>query len=225
MDLDEMKTLWKETERRLKATEPALRVNQRLAKTGTLDRMRSKLRFVGLVLWYEIAFGVLATLLVGSYLFDHLGTIRFALPAAALHLGAILTLGFAVRQLVALGQVDYAGPVVGIQRRLAEIGLVRARSNRWLLLSSPLLWALLVIVVPHGLFGLDVYRAFGLPWVASNFGFGLAVLAAAAWVIWHFPAASRSSAFLRRLGEDLTGRRVAAASGFLDDVVAFETEG
>jgi hypothetical protein len=130
MELDEMKTLWKETERRLEAMEPALRLNQRLAKTGTLDRMRSKLRSVRLVLWYEVAFGVLAALLLGSYLFDHLGTIRFALPAAALHLGAILTLGFAVRQLVALSQIDYAGPVVGIQRRLAELGLGASRSLR-----------------------------------------------------------------------------------------------
>ena len=225
MELDELKTLWRETHRRLEAMEPALRLNQRLAKAGTLDRMRSKLRFVRLVLWYEVAFGAVAALLAGSYLFNYLGTLRFALPAAALHLGALLNLGFAVRQLVALGQVDYAGPVVGIQRRLAELGLVRARSNRWLLLSAPLLWALLVVVVPHGLVGLDVYRGFGLPWVLGNLGFGVAFLGGAAWVSRRFPAASRSSAFLRWLGEDLTGRRVAAASGSLDDIVAFEAEG
>ncbi len=225
MEFDELKTLWKETDRRLSALEPALRLNLRLARAGTLDQTRSKLRFVRLVLWYEVGFGVLAVLLVGSYLFDHLGTVRFALPAAALHLGAILTLGFAARQLVALGQIDYAGPVVAIQRRLAELRVVRARSNRWLLLSAPLLWALLIVVVPHGLVGLDVYRSFGLPWVAGNFVFGLAILGAAAWVTRRFPASSRSSAFLRWLGDDLTGRKVAVASGFLDDVVAFEAEG
>ncbi|HVF59417.1 MAG TPA: hypothetical protein VNJ70_06350 [Thermoanaerobaculia bacterium] len=103
MELDELKTLWKETDRRLEAMEPALRLNLRLTEAGTLDRTRSKLRFVRLVLWYEVAFGVLAALLVGSYLFDHLGTVRFALPAAALHLVAILVLGLAARQLVALG--------------------------------------------------------------------------------------------------------------------------
>jgi hypothetical protein len=225
MDLDELKTLWNETDRRLAAMEPALRLNLRLAQVGTRDRTRSKLRFVRLVLWYEVAFGVLAVLLVGSYLFDHIGALRFALPAGGLHLCAIAILGLAVRQLVALGQIDYAGPVVEIQRRLAELRVARARSNRWLLLSSPLLWALLVIVAPHGLVGLDVYRAFGLPWVAGNFVFGLVVLGAAIWASRRFPAGSRGSTFLAWLGEDLTGRRVAAASGFLDDVVAFEAEG
>jgi hypothetical protein len=38
-------------------------------------------------------------------------------------------------------------------------------------------------------------------------------------------AGSRASAFLRWLGEDLTGQKVAIASGFLDDVAAFEAEG
>src|SRR5262245_849125 len=197
MELDELKTRWKDTDRRLEALERPLRLALQLARAGTLDRMRSKLRAVRLVLWYEVAFGVLAALLLGSYLFKHLGTLRFALPAAVLHIGAVVTLAVAVRQLVALGQVDYAGPVVGIQRRLAELGLVRARANRWLLLSAPLLWAFLVVVVPHGLIGLDVYRAFGVPWIAANFGFGAAILAAEAWLRRRFAGGSGSSAFQR----------------------------
>lgn len=225
MDLDELKDLWKGAERRLEALEPALRLNLRLAKAGTLDRMRSKLQLVHMVLWYEIGFGALVVLLTGSYLADHVGTLRFAIPGAILHLGAVLLLGFAIRQLAALRRVDYAGPVVGIQRRLAELALVRARSNRWLLLSAPLLWALLIVVVPHGLLGVDIYHAFGLPWVAGNLALGVAVLAAAAWLSRKSPAASRRSAFLRWLGEDVTGRRVAAASGFLDDIAVFEAEG
>jgi hypothetical protein len=207
---------------RLGTMDAVLRLNQRLAKAETLDRTRSKLRFVRLVLWYEIAFGVLACLLIGSYLFDHLGAIRFALPAAVLHLGAILALGAAVRQLVALGHLDYAGPVVQIQRRLAELHALRARSNRWLLLSSPMIWALLIIVVPHGLIGLDAYRAFGLPWVAGNLAFGIAVLCGVAWICRRFPAATQNSKILRSLGDDITGRRVAAVSAFLEDLKVFE---
>jgi hypothetical protein len=225
MELDELKNLWQQTERRLEAMAPALRLHQRLARAGALDRVRSKIRLNHLVLWYEVAFGGAVALLVGSYLVDHLGEIRFAAPAAVLHLGAILTIGFAAWQLVALGQIDYGGPVLEIQRRLAELRVVRARGNRWLLLSAPLLWALLIVVVPHGLIGLDVYRAFGSAWVGANLLFGLAVLAAAAWASRRFPAWFGSSRLLRGLGDDLTGRRLAAASGFLNDIAAFEVEG
>lgn len=221
MELDDLKDLWQQTDRRLDAMEPALRLQERLARTGALDRVRSKIRFTHLVLWYELAFGGLVALLAGSYLADHLGEIRFAAPAALLHLGAILTIGLAAWQLAALGRIDYGGPVLDIQRRLAELRAVRARGNRWLLLSSPLLWALLIVVVPHGLAGLDVYRAFGIAWVGGNLLFGLAVLAAAAWASRRFPA----SGLLRALGDDLTGRRLTAMSGFLADIAAFEAEG
>ena len=223
MELDELKSLWQQTDRKLQALEPALRLQERLARRGMRDRARSKQRLTHLVLWYEVAFGAIAALLAGSYLTAHLTEFRFAVPAALLHLGAILTLGLAVWQLVELGQIDYGGPVVGIQRRLAQIGVVRARGNRWLLLSSPLLWAALVVVVPHGLIGLDVYRAFPIAWVGGNFLVGLAVLAAGLW-------ASRSARFgssrlWRGLGDDLTGRRLAAASGALAELAEFEREG
>ena len=221
MELDDLKALWKETDRRLEAMEPALRLNLRLAQAGALDRTRSKLRFVSVVLWYEAGVSALAALLVAFYLVDHVGTVRFALPATALQLAAILTLGYAARQLVSLHQIDYSGPVLSIQRGLAEFRVVRARWNRALMFSAQLLWTLLIVVVPHGLFGFDIYRAFGLPWVAANLVFGLAVVGAAVWVSRRFPAASRSSALLRWLGDDLTGRRVAEASAFLDDIAGF----
>ncbi len=223
MELDELKNLWQQTDRRLEAMTPALRLQERLARAGALDRARSKNRFTHVVLWYEVTFGAVAALLAGSYLADNLGELRFALPALLLHLAAILTLGHAAWQLVELGRIDYGGPVLGIQRRLAKLAAARARGIRWLLLASPMLWALLVVVVPHGLVGLDVYRAFGIGWVGGNFLVGLAVLAAGLW-------ASRSARFgssrlLRGLGDDLTGRRLAAAAGALDDLAEFERQG
>lgn len=224
MELEELKTLWRETDRRVGSLESAHRLTQRRARTDTLDRARAKLRWVTPVLWYELAVGVLVALLVGSYLADHLGVARFAIPALALHLGALATIGFAAWQLVALVQIDHAGPVVTIQRRLAELARMRARARRWLLLSAPLLWALLIVVVPHGLFGLDPYRAFGMSWIAVNLLFGLVVLAAAAWACWRFPDRADRSRVLRALGSDLTGRRLAAASGFLEEIAEFEGE-
>ena len=132
VEFDELSTLWKEADRRLAALELPRASSLRTAREGMLDRMRSKLRFVHLVLWYEAGFGVLAALLAGSYLFDNLGDDPLRAAGALLHVGAILTLASAVRQLVALGQVDPAGPVVEMQKRLAELGLSRARANRWL---------------------------------------------------------------------------------------------
>ncbi len=222
MELDELQSLWQQTDRRLAAMAPTLRLQERLARAGALDRARSKNRFTHVVLWYEVVFGAVAALLAGSYLAGHFDEPRFAAPAALLHLGAILTLGLAVWQLVELGQIDYGGPVLEIQRKLAKLQVARARGNRWLLFSAPLLWALLVVVVPHGLAGLDVYRSFGIGWVGGNLLVGLAVLAGGLWA--SRSARFRGSRLLRGLGDDLTGRRLAAASGVLDDLAEFERE-
>jgi hypothetical protein len=222
MDLDDVKALWQETDQRLDSMEDALRLQQRLIQAATRERTRSKLWFVRLVLWYEVGFGALAALLAGSYLADSITRIQFAVPATLLHLGAIATLGAAVFQLVVLARIDYSGPVLTIQRELARLRLVRARSNRWLLIAAPLLWALLVVVVPDALVGFDVYRAFGWPWALANLAFGFAVLGAAAILGRRVPDGSRGSAFLRWMGDDLTGRRVAQAAGALDEIAAFE---
>jgi hypothetical protein len=223
MELDELKSLWQQTDRRFRELEPSLRLQERLARAAMLERARAKQRPTHLALWYEATFGAVAALLAGSYLTAHFDELRFAIPAVLLHLSAILTLGLAVWQLVELGRIDYGGPVVAIQRSLARLGVVRARGNRWLLLASPLLWAALMVVVPHGLIGLDVYRTLPIAWVGANFLVGLAVLAAGLW-------ASRSTRFrdsrlLRALGDDLTGRRLAAVSGSLDELAEFEREG
>ena len=221
---DDLKLLWMETDRRLASMEPVLLLNARLAHAGIRDRTRSRLGFVYFVLWYEVGFAALAVVIIGAYLADNFAVLRFAIPAAALQAAAVLNLALAAGQLVGLRAIDFAGPVLAIQRRLAEVRVVRARSNRWLLLSAPLLWALAVVVVPHGLVGLDAYRVFGFPWVAGNLAVGLAVMAAAAWAGRRLSPSSRGLAFMRWLGDDLTGRKVAEASGFLDDLVAFEAE-
>ena len=222
MELDEMKVVWQRTHEKLASMEPALRLSARVARESTLDRLRAKLRWTYGALLIEIAFGVTAVLLTGSYLADHIGAFRFAAPAALLHLAAIATIGVAVWQLATLGRLDYGGPVLEIQRRLAELGMVRARANRWTLFTAPLLWAALVVVVPHALIGLDVYRAFGLPWTLGNLAFGILVLAVAFWASRKFPSWYRSSRLIRGLGDDLTGRRLAAASGYLRELADFE---
>ena len=108
-----------------------------------------------------------------------------------------------------------------IQHDLANLQVVRARSNRWLLLSSPLIWSILVIVVPHGLLGVDVYRLFGMAWVFANLAFGVAMLGAAAVVGRRLQGRTGVGELLGRLGDDLTGRRMAEAASRLDEIAAF----
>lgn len=224
MELSELKARWQETERRLEDVHAELRVGRRVAEAAARGEAQSKLGVVRALLWGQLQFGVLAAFAVGAYLAGNLATPKFAIPAVVLHLGTIWLIVSAARQLRLLSTIDFAGPVVDTQRRLARLLRMRSRTNQWVMFGSPALWALLVIVVPHGLAGFDVYATFGVPWVAANLAFGVVVVVAFAWAARRYPSWYADSLLLRSLGDDLVGRRVAAASGFLAELDAFEGE-
>ena len=186
MELDDLKALWKETDRRLQAMEPALRVslslNLRQAKAGALDRMRSKLRWVRLVLWYEISFAALVLLLLGSVSVRALGHPQVRAPGG----GASSRRDRHPRRRgasVGGARSDRSRRSGGGNAAATRRARGRARPVQPLAaaVDAAAVGGAGGVVVPHALVGFDVYCAFGAAWVAGNFVFGVAVLAAAAW--------------------------------------------
>jgi hypothetical protein len=212
MELDDLKAEWQAVSERLTTIERALQVPSRVRPPLNGGRQDGGLRLVHATLWYEVTLGIVAMFLIGSYLGDQYATLRFALPAALLQLVAIGVFGVAAWQLATLHQLDYGAPILEVQQRIARLQRVRASANRLVLLASPLLWSLLVIVVPHALARFDVLAAFGGWWVAGNVALGVAVLGSVGWLHHRRPGWFVSSPLMRALGEDLTGRRVAAAA-------------
>jgi hypothetical protein len=92
-------------------------------------------------------------------------------------------------------------------------------------LLAPLLWTPLAIVGAQGLFGFDVYRAFGPAWIGANLGFGLAFIPLAIWVTRRCSERFGSSPWFNRLADDIAGRSLATAKEQLDEIVRFEEEG
>ena len=195
-----------------------------MLKELKLDRTRSALRRLSALLAFELISGVLATLLLGSFLADHHDTARFAIPAVVLDVAAVFTIVASARQLARIGRLDYAAPVVAIQHELAALRASRLRVNRGLLLLSPLLWTPLAIVAAKGLLGLDLYRAFGPGWIAANLAFGLAVIPLAIFVARRYATRIENFALLRHLADDIAGRSLTAATRQLEEIRRFEEE-
>jgi hypothetical protein len=221
MELDEMKTLWAELDRRVDA---CIDFDRRLRKEQALGKARSALRRLAGMPLIEFCIDILAVVLVGAFLAEHIHAPRYAVPAIALHVAAVLKLASTVRQLAMLGRIDYAAPVVTIQRQLAALRAFRIRTTMWIFLLAPLLWTPLAIVAAKALLGLDLYRAFGPAWIALNLAFGVAVLALALWIARRHAGALRRSPFLARLADDIAGRSLATATSHLDEIARFEDE-
>jgi serine/threonine-protein kinase len=221
MELDDLKTAWRELDQRLERHNA---LNWRLVQELKRDRTQSALRPLTRLLVYELLSGIVAALLVGAFLGEHFRDPWYAIPAIVLHVVAVFTIGVAIWQLAWLGRIDYSAPVVAIQHDLAQLGTMRIRTTRWLLLLAPLLWTPLAIVAAQGLFGFDVYQEFGLAWVGANLAFGLAMIPLAIGITRRLAGRFAGSQWLEQLTDSIAGRSLAAARERLVEIAHFEEE-
>lgn len=217
MELDELKNRWQELDRKLDAN---LRLNARLVRTSVIGSAQNSLRWLMLRTVAGTTMQIILVLLTGSFLADHIREFRFAVPALLLHASAIALLGTSIHQLVTLQSIDYAAPVLAIQRKLETLRMSRIRETKWTLFASPLLWAAMLVVLAKSI-GVDLWRVELRNWIIGNFAFGLLFLGAMIWIARHVSVRSR---FMRQLLDDIAGRSLTNAHKTLASIDEFERE-
>jgi len=214
MDLDELKSRWEEMDRKLDAS---MKLNQRLVRQSLVGRAMSALKWLTPGIAVELAINTILLVILGGFIAAHISEPRFLFPALALHLFAIAHLAGGLHQLVAIWGVSFDEPVLEIQRRLAELRILRIRVTKWTLIIAPLLWPLMLIVGMKMLH-VDAYRVLPGPWLAGNFVFGVAFVV----VMLALAPRLRKMRIMQRVMDDLAGRSLANATRFLKDVKEFE---
>jgi len=219
MELDDFKQAWQTLDRRLERQNA---LNLRLYTDGKLQKARAGLRPLVWGQITQVVFGGLLMLMAGSFWTGHLqvphllvsGLIVHAYGLAITILGGI-TLGM-------ISRIDYAAPVLGIQKQLAQLRRFYIRNGLFAGLSWWLLWAPFLIVLA----GLDG-NADGQTWLLSfltiNTGVGVAGLLATWW--FHRWSRHPSRPRLAKAMEDsLTGGSLRKAQRLLDELAQFEQE-
>jgi hypothetical protein len=222
MEMTEMESLWRDVDQKLDRT---IRLNRQLLVAGKLGEVKTPLRQLVAALAFEAAAAVCVLLALGSFLYAHAGEPRYAWPAAMLHVWAIGALAGTIGQLVLAIRINYEQPVVEIQRRIAELRLVRLRVIRWALATGLVVWWLpLLVVACKGFFGLDAYHVFGLRFFYIN---GLASGLAVPFAILLAGKVSRGvrrSDFVRELARHMEGGYVTRAEASMQAIVFFASE-
>lgn len=221
MELDELKRRWEDQDGKLDAS---LRLNTRLLNDSVLAKADTAIKGLSRLLWLELAMNLAAVLLTGSFLANHISEARFVIPAAGLHLGVIALLVASIRQLIAIGMLDYNAPIVVIQKRLESLRVERIRATKLTLLCSPLLWTPLLIVALKGLFGVDAYATCGAAFLIANLLFGVLVILLAVWTSRRYAARMGRSPLVQRLMRDLADHSLNAAAAFLSSISRFEAD-
>jgi hypothetical protein len=216
-----MKDRWAEYDRKLEAS---LRLNTRMLREINLGRVDFSLKRLSRLLVFELLADLAAVVVLGLFIAGHAGEVRFLAPALLLGVCAVAFVIASIRQLAALHGLDYSAPVVAIQKQLEALRIERLRATKWILLLSPLLWTPLLIVALEGLLGLDAYLFLDGTWLAANLLVGLAVIPLMLWAARRFAGRWQGSPLVRSLMDDIAGRSLVEAAGFLNALSGFEAE-
>ena len=111
MELDELKAIRRRNDARL---ERSLRLNAALLERSKLRKSSGRLLWLTAGISLEAVLTLIAALLIGSFAADHLREPRFFVPALLLGAYAIAIFAANLRQIVDLGSIDYARPVVTV---------------------------------------------------------------------------------------------------------------
>jgi hypothetical protein len=221
MELENLERRWAELDRKLDA---AIHLNTHVLRGTLAGKAETALRRLARGLWLELGLNVLAALWLGSFWVDHLAEPRFWLPALGLHLCVMALIVAAVHQLVAITQLDFAAPIITIQKRLEALRILRIRTVMWTLVLSPLLWTPLFIVALKSFFDVDVYQSFSAAWLLANVLLAILLIPVAIWICRRCADRMERSPLLRSLMRDLAGYSLSAATEHLQSLTQFEQE-
>ena len=220
-ELDELKSQWKQMQARLDAT---LKLNVRALSAINLKRANIALFRLALWLGFEAVLAAAVVLLLGSFLANHIGEVKFALPAAALLAFAVVSLAAIIRQIVLACGIDHGEPVTIAQKRLGDLRVSLTRSHKWTFILAIWNWSLLMLVGFKGLLGVDAYTALGMNYVIANLALGAAAIPIGVLIARFLSRRSVKSPWLRNAIRSMAGQNVNRASAYLDEIARFERD-
>ena len=221
MELDELKQKWVEHDRKLEVN---IHLTRQLLSATKMNRARSALQRLAVLLALESAVALAIIIVLGSFIGDHIATVRFVAPAAALDLFEIATLIVLIQQIRLALYIDYSQRVAAMQKQLESLRMLHIRHFQWTLLLAPLLWTPLLIVALEGFLRVDAYKTLGAAYLLANLLFGLSIIPLAIWLSKKFGDRMDRSPKIQWLMKELAGYNLNAASDFLATLSQFEEE-
>ena len=223
MELHDLKTAWARLEERCAVDFARV---ERLARELAADKQRTLVRRAVWLPAAELVTEALGLLLViaGS-----------AQAGGAVYVGCLLFTGAllaalmasAIAQIAMLAGLDPGAPVLEAQRRLGRVSALRVLEWKWVLLLSPVLWTPFLVVaveVPLRFLagGAMTGPVFGGTFVLASLLIG-GVVSVLLWLLsaW-LETRLVGTSLLRRIVDDLAGRRLVAARDFLTRLDGFE---
>lgn len=214
MTLDDMKQAWQQLDASMQRQHA---LNLHLLKDSKARQARRGLRPLVFGQALQLAIGVALSIWAVAFWTTHLQPLHLLVCGLLVHAFGVLLIVFSARNLYLIQRIDYAAPVLDIQRRIAELRAFRVRIEApvnavlccfvWI----PVLWMNLAW------YGFDLWSPGFMRWTLASSLVGLAAVAA---VI----AVMRRMGYGRTIEDNSAGRSVLRAQAALDEIARFERE-
>ncbi len=113
-------------------------------------------RTLGLAGRVQLICGVLLTAFSARFWINHVGVAHLMIYGLSLHVYGVMFIIFAARDLFLIQRLDYAVPVLALQRQIAELRNWHLRAALWFGVAGCFIWIPLMLVIFYGL-GADVW--------------------------------------------------------------------
>ncbi len=217
MELDDLKTAWQILDRRL---EQQSALNLHVFREGKLDKVRGSLR--------RLYWGRIVQILFGDALiyFGIISSMRYHATPHLLFCGlCMLVYGVLIVVLggVTLGRVsriDYAAPVLEIQKRISALDRAHVVASLCAGLPWWLLWIAIFVLEVKANLGVDLFvTAPGFVWISVVVGIAGLV---ASWWFYHRSRNPQYPRLTRSLDNAVGARSLRNARNELDEIARFE---
>ena len=215
MELDELKLAWQSLDRRL---EQQSALNLHVLREGKLDKVRAMLRRaywgkIALILFGDalIYFGIISTM-------RYLATPHLLVCSLFMFAYGLMVVVLSGVNLGRISQIDYAAPVLEIQKRVAALHRSHAIANLWAGMPWWLLWIAIFVLEVKANLGVDLFKT-APSFVWANIAFGSAGIVVCLWLYRRWRQ-KRPDAV--RKFEDQSFRSLTNARKMLDEIARFE---
>jgi hypothetical protein len=217
MELDDLKSAWQTLDRRLDQ-QSALSLH--LFKRATLERMDSALRPLYWGQIVQILFGIVVAALAASFWMQHRDVPHLLSIGLLMHVYGVVTIIFAGVTLSHIKRIEYAAPVVAIQKQLAQLRRTYVINGMSVGLPWWVLWVPAVQMLLMSAFDADLYTNLQ-GWIWSFYASGVIGMLAT-WLLQRWTRDPRRARVAQFIDDTVTGRSLRNAQRTLDEIERFE---
>lgn len=217
-ELDDLKAAWQTLNRNLER-EHTLALHQ--FQETKRSRFRSGFRPLVIGQIIQIICGALLAVWSGSFWIDHLGVAHLVIYGISLHAYGIMMIVFAARDLYLIKRMDYAAPVLALQKQVEALRRWHLKAAFWFGVAGCFIWIPLILII--------FYRLRADVWVRNPevVGWFLVSGFVCLGIMLGIVSWSRRGGRERvagKLVDNSAGRSVNRARALLDEIARFEQE-